>query len=306
MTLLFELDREAKREHPLRVKSIIIWCGLALTGLFILLSFLSKHFSPAIKLEEKPVLALVVIMVISGAVYIFTVVRAINSINARTMLAFVLLIGVFMRLAMFSSIPMLEDDYNRYLWDGAVTANGINPYRYSPEEVVQEKDIPLTLKALADESGEIIHRINHPQIRSIYPPVTQALFALSYIIKPWSLTPWRATAYAVDAGIYRLEPHAVAGDIALIRHRHTRSDFVFLKTHGASAHLLDYLLVESPFRERNIQFGAPRRTSVSVRSWSRNSCNKRQVFTFDTYPCGWCWREALAGITGASHPSPYY
>ncbi len=28
---------------------------------------------------------------------------------------------------------MLEDDYQRYLWDGAVTAAGANPYAVSPQ-----------------------------------------------------------------------------------------------------------------------------------------------------------------------------
>jgi alpha-1,6-mannosyltransferase len=198
MTLHFGEDREGKREHPLSAKSLVVLCGLALAGLFVILSFLSDYFSPETGLEERPVLALVLIMTLSGAIYLFAIVKALNSINARNMLVFVLFIGAVLRLTMFFSTPILEDDYNRYLWDGAVTANGMNPYKYSPEEVIQNKDAPGELLGLADESGDIIRRINHPHIRSIYPPVTQALFALSYMIKPWSLLPWRAILLIFD------------------------------------------------------------------------------------------------------------
>jgi hypothetical protein len=198
MTLHFGEDRKGRREHPLSAKRLVILSGLALAGLFIILSFLSDYFSPETGLEERPVLPLVLIMTLAGAIYLFTVVKALSSINARNMLVFVLFIGAVLRLTMFFSTPILEDDYNRYLWDGAVTANGMNPYRYSPEEVIQGKNIPDKLIGLAGDSGEIIHRINHPHIRSIYPPVTQALFALSYMIKPWSLLPWRAILLIFD------------------------------------------------------------------------------------------------------------
>ena len=198
MSLLFGSDRERKRERPLRTRRLIAWSGLALTGLFLILSFLSDFFSPETPLKERPVLLLVLILTLSGALYIFTVFRALNSFNAGTMLGFILFIGLALRLVMFFSTPMLEDDYFRYMWDGAVTANGINPYKYSPEQVIQNRDVPEELSRLAGESGDVIHRINHPHIRSIYPPITQALFALSYLIKPWSLLPWRSVLLVFD------------------------------------------------------------------------------------------------------------
>lgn len=198
MSLLFGADRERKRERPPNTKRLIVWSGLALTGLFLILSFLSDYFSPEIPLKDRPVFLLVLILTLSGALYIFTVFKALNSFNASRVLGFVLFIGLALRLVIFFSTPMLEDDYFRYLWDGAVTANGINPYKYSPEQVIQNRDVPEELSRLAVNSGDIIHRINHPHIRSIYPPVTQALFALSYIIKPWSLLPWRAILLVFD------------------------------------------------------------------------------------------------------------
>ena len=198
MNMLFGADQERKRERTLTTKRLIVWSGLTLTCLFLILSFLSDYFSPEIPLIDRPVLLLVLILTLSGALYIFTVAKTLNSVNTGTMLGFILFIGLAFRLVMFFSTPMLEDDYFRYLWDGAVTANGINPYKYSPEQVIQNRDVPEGLSSLAGKSGDIIHRINHPHIRTIYPPVTQAFFALSYIIKPWSLLPWRAILLLFD------------------------------------------------------------------------------------------------------------
>ena len=99
---------------------------------------------------------------------------------------------------MLFTAPILEDDYFRYLWDGAVTAKGINPYKYSPEQVMEGVDVPEELVALADESGDIIHGINHPHLRTIYPPVAQAFFAISNLLGPWSLTTWKIILIVID------------------------------------------------------------------------------------------------------------
>jgi len=87
--------------------------------------------------------------------------------------------------------PILEDDYFRYLWDGAVTANGLSPYTYSPKEVMNNENIPPQLHKLASDSGDIFTHINHPTLRTIYPPLTQAVFAFSYKLGPWSVITWK-------------------------------------------------------------------------------------------------------------------
>lgn len=56
--------------------------------------------------------------------------------SARGALLWIGLVGLAMRAALFAAPPILEDDYYRYLWDGAVTASGLNPYRFSPGEVL--------------------------------------------------------------------------------------------------------------------------------------------------------------------------
>jgi hypothetical protein len=105
-----------------------------------------------------------------------------------------------MRLIILFSQPILEDDYYRYLWDGSVVVQGMNPYLYSPEQVVdnRENQIPQNLTDLADQSNHIIHRINHPHLRTIYPPISQAFFAIANFISPWNINSWRVVLLLVD------------------------------------------------------------------------------------------------------------
>ncbi len=44
------------------------------------------------------------------------------------LLLWIVVAGVLIRLVQFAGEPLLEDDYHRYLWDGAVTAEDGNPY----------------------------------------------------------------------------------------------------------------------------------------------------------------------------------
>ena len=78
------------------------------------------------------------------------------------------------------------------MWDGAVTANEFNPYVFSPQDVIEKKpDVPEKILKLADESGEVIGKINHPKIKTIYPTLSQIIFAFSYFLFPWSVTGWK-------------------------------------------------------------------------------------------------------------------
>ncbi len=125
-----------------------------------------------------------------------------NQARAARILQFLLFAlfatGLLARILMLFTQPMLEDDYQRYLWDGAVTANGHNPYHISPKDVFEGASGEASLERLEQQSGLLLGRINHAELRTIYPPVAQLGFALSYWLKPFSLTSWRAIALASE------------------------------------------------------------------------------------------------------------
>ena len=62
--------------------------------------------------------------------------------------------------------PSLSDDAYRYVWDGKVQLAGQNPYRFAPA------DRRLDGVRYADRG-----RINHPRLRTVYPPLAELGFA---------------------------------------------------------------------------------------------------------------------------------
>jgi hypothetical protein len=110
-------------------------------------------------------------------------------------LAMILFTGALMRFMAIPPAPGLEDDYHRYLWDGAVVAAGVNPYRYSPEDVLLaiqgDMQVDERLIDLAQQDPGELEQINHKHLRTIYPPVAQAWFALAHTLQPWSYNAWR-------------------------------------------------------------------------------------------------------------------
>lgn len=131
---------------------------------------------------------------LAGLVYVFLVplIRWTDrsGIQVGSILGLVLITGLAMRLIMIPSMPALEDDFYRYLWDGAVTAHGYNPYAIAPN-AVRSPDAPAAIQRLAAEGALILERVNHPHLKTIYPPVAQGAFALAYWLEPWSLRAWR-------------------------------------------------------------------------------------------------------------------
>ncbi len=188
--------------------------GILLTALHLALLYISPQFAYEQDNLSKPILTFVGIEIAAGAIYLFVLTDIHRTGPNRSLLIWVIVVGAILRALMLASTPVLEDDFYRYLWDGAVTAQGVNPYSFSPDEVSaadKESSVPASLYQLADEADEIIWRINHPGLRTIYPPVAQASFALAYRFKPWSLTAWRLTLLGFDV--------ATLGMLALLLRR---------------------------------------------------------------------------------------
>jgi hypothetical protein len=66
----------------------------------------------------------------------------------------------------------LSDDVYRYVWEGKTLASGYSPYIISPDDMKHSN--------LADSS--IYPKINHPYLPTIYPPLSQFLFVVAYLI----------------------------------------------------------------------------------------------------------------------------
>ena len=145
------------------------------------------------------VVTLVCFKIILG-VYFFIAAFNIKKIfNKKVWLPLIVLTGLISRVVLIPSTPVLEDDFYRYLWDGAVTANGINPFEYSPLDIENDSlQIPGKLIQLKVEAGSVYKNINHRHIRTIYPMLAQFTFAAAYLISRWQVWAWKLILLLFD------------------------------------------------------------------------------------------------------------
>lgn len=103
----------------------------------------------------------------------------------------ILTAGILVRALIVFTDPIFENDFWRYMWDGRVLANGINPYLYIPED------------PKLDHLGIYYrHLVGWKQYTTIYPPFSQLQFALSHIIFPDSLLGLKFILLLFDLGIF--------------------------------------------------------------------------------------------------------
>jgi alpha-1,6-mannosyltransferase len=180
---------------------IAMGCGLLALTTGITLA--SPFFGYAHQVRDMPIFWLALGLCATGGLFLILpwMIRATKGFTPdliKLLLWGMLTTGLAMRLVLFASEPVLEDDYQRYLWDGAVTANGLNPYEKSPDAAKVADPELSQLGRLAQESGPLLGSINHPDLRTIYPPIAQGVFALAYKLDPWSLTTWRSLILLLD------------------------------------------------------------------------------------------------------------
>ncbi len=138
--------------------------------------------------------------VLAGGVYAISLllVRQFTGTD-RAGLAWVLVVAIAMRLIGLSFPVLAESDCYRYMFDGAVTANGLNPYQYSPRQVIEGTTDNEPLETLAAQAGPVVmSRISHPHLRTIYPPLAQGLFAAAYYLSPFNPGAWAGVLLCLD------------------------------------------------------------------------------------------------------------
>ena len=162
-------------------------------------TLLSWRFAMGAPELEQPIVLFVTLQVSAGIVWLFLV-RSLRRVHYRRHHTLVIVgIGIVMRLAFFMSTPILEDDHHRYVWDGAAVSHGLNPYELAPAAVHDSThDSSHAWLALRQEGAATHERINHPHLRTVYPPVAQGAFALAYSLAPWSDTGLRLVWLLLD------------------------------------------------------------------------------------------------------------
>lgn len=99
--------------------------------------------------------------------------------------------AIVFRLCGLFGGPFYEDDFFRYLWDGYRFWVAGTPYGVAPEMYFLDSSVPAALQAS-------LNQINHPDMTTIYGPMTQLLFLLGFLIKAGSVSVLQALLISVD------------------------------------------------------------------------------------------------------------
>jgi alpha-1,6-mannosyltransferase len=145
-----------------RARWVVVGAGAALAALFAALSRVDG-------LNENVGLFLSV-MGAAFAAYVAALVALRRSAAppTRRLLLYVLIVAAVCRAVLIPSQPAMSTDVYRYVWEGRIIAHGFNPFGHPP-------DAPQ-LRFLRDGDYD---RVSHKHMVTIYPPLSQGLFALA-------------------------------------------------------------------------------------------------------------------------------
>ena len=180
--------------------------GLALlaAGLVLMVlvgAELACHAPGTIDLNENGRLPVFVGLEALGALVYFAAVALVRSGPLpRRAVWMVLGLAALMRVVPLTAPPFLSSDLFRYVWDGRVQAQGINPYRYLPA---------APELAFLRDADIYEHTNRSEEAPTIYPPAAQLIFAA--IGRVWS------SVYAVKAVMVLFEAMAIGIVAVLLR-----------------------------------------------------------------------------------------
>jgi len=115
-------------------------------------------------------------------------------------------IGVVFRLVFIVATPNLSQDFYRFLWDGRLVAQGINPYLFTPEMYFGNASSTLGITiAQAQELFNGMGELNGSHF-SNYPPLNQLFFAIAALF----------TGKSILGSVILLRVITIAADIGIL------------------------------------------------------------------------------------------
>ena len=92
-------------------------------------------------------------------------------------------LGILFRLIFIGVLPNLSQDYYRFIWDGRLVIQGINPYLFTPENLLNNLSTALeaTKGATVNQAQELFAGMGNlnGSHYSNYPPINQLCFAIA-------------------------------------------------------------------------------------------------------------------------------
>jgi alpha-1,6-mannosyltransferase len=162
------------------------WGGISFLAGMILAASLS-FLIPLPDLRGPQVIAFLTFYLIAAAVYFLTVIR-IGRDNLP--LGVIWGLAILFRILFLFTEQSLSDDVYRFIWDGNLLKNGINPYALAVNsQLLNDYEIPFRVL------------VNHDWMASPYLPTAQLLFLWVTALVPENIFSFQVAAVILDLAI---------------------------------------------------------------------------------------------------------
>ena len=194
-------------------QSGILFLGVLSLLLYLGMARLSQQFNWGEGYADRPIPTYLFLYATLFITYALAVAKVLKAREDCPSPWTILIFGLLFRVCLLPAHQIQEDDIYRYLWDGKVFAHKVNPYKYSPAAVsdykrfairepevfrsqyslVERNELALLygLKWKSDRSMIFMERINHPDVPTIYPPLTQYIFRMVHQVSSDSILAMR-------------------------------------------------------------------------------------------------------------------
>ncbi len=156
-------------------------------------AWLSRQFVHGQGYASRPIVAVLTLLGLAFVLHLVGLKVAFGCRPTRRLTAAIFSVAVLLRLTLLPSSLIQEVDIYRYLWDGLAANQGVSPFAYSPQQVIEATagtahDESLRRLVAAGQASPdrtaILHRVHYGHLPTIYPPVSQAVFAVAIWLTP--------------------------------------------------------------------------------------------------------------------------
>lgn len=159
-------------------------------GVYGAITALGSRYALGVPNVQRPILVVIGLFVATFVIHLLALRAAVRLPNTAKLLGWIVGTSVLFRAILIVSPPFMEIDIYRYLWDGAVSATGESPFRYSPLQVsiavsqleaqqpIHDERLHRLAELAATDDGlrDVLGIIHYAELRTVYPPVSQWVF----------------------------------------------------------------------------------------------------------------------------------
>ena len=184
-------------DRPSKIRAryqVLIIAAIVSALAYLGVALLSPRFEYGQDFQARPIIAVLALLAVAFAAHLLGLWSALRLPGDRRLVWTIVVAAVLFRAMLVPTAPIQEVDIYRYLWDGAVSTQGVSPFRFTPQQVIAalESDTPTSneLQQVSDLCHEqpplatILSRVHYGELPTVYPPVSQVVFAACAWLTP--------------------------------------------------------------------------------------------------------------------------